>query len=244
MCPRVCGHGLAVARNTALPDLVAYGNARRTGRRLRCRRPAEPAPTQRCEAGMPTSDTHPPGRRNQQCGRRVRAAGASRFAGAWSLRRTSKRGRATPGPKALLRSRAPRAYTRARAHVCRSARTCSGTQTRTPTHTHTHMHAPVHAHTHACTAHTHAHTHSCTCACTYSCTHAPSRLLTRVFLVACTHTRVSKHARKIVRTLTPATIRALHMHMLKLTRLKRNSPRLRTIAHKHARVCAGRGEAG
>ena len=43
---------------------------------------------------------------------------------------------------------------------------------------------------------------------------------------------------EIVRTPTPATIPAPHTRMRKLT------PRLRTMAHKHARVCAGRGGAG
>jgi hypothetical protein len=58
--PRVCAHGLACERSTALPDLVAYGDARRTEPRLRCRRPAEPAPAQRYEAGMPSPQTHRP----------------------------------------------------------------------------------------------------------------------------------------------------------------------------------------
>ena len=49
---------------------------------------------------------------------------------------------------------------------------------------------------------------------------------------------------EIVRTPTPATISAPHTRMLKPTRLKRYSPRLRTMAHKQARVCAGRGGAG
>ena len=49
---------------------------------------------------------------------------------------------------------------------------------------------------------------------------------------------------EIVRTPTPATISAPHTRMLKPTRLKRYSPRLRTMAHKQARVCAGRGRAG
>jgi len=48
----------------------------------------------------------------------------------------------------------------------------------------------------------------------------------------------------IVRTPTPATIPAPHTRMLKHTRLNRYSPRLRTMAHKPARVCAGRGGAG
>jgi TPR repeat protein len=49
---------------------------------------------------------------------------------------------------------------------------------------------------------------------------------------------------EIVRTPTPATISAPHTRMLKPTRLKRYSPRLRTMARKQARVCAGRGRAG
>jgi len=205
MWPRVCGHGLAFARNTALPDLVAYGDARRTGPRLRCRRAAESAPAQRCEPGMPTSDTHRPPLRSSHAAVWAPSEGCESVA---VCRRVEfapdvqkRQGLAIPRPKAVLSSRAPHAYTRA--HTPAHARTF------------TRAYACMHTRTHArARAHTHARTHA------------------------------RAHARKIVRTPTSATIPAPHTRMLKLTLLKRYSPRLRTMAHKPARVCAGRGGAG
>ena len=154
MWPRVCGHGLAFARNTALPDLAAYGDARRTGPRLR--RAAEPAPAQRCEPGMPTSDTHRPPLRSSHAAVWAPSEGCESVA---VCRRVEfapdvqkRQGLAIPRPKAVLSSRAPHAYT------CTYTRTC------------THVYACIRMH---------AHSHSCTCACTHSCAHSCTRARTQ-----------------------------------------------------------------
>jgi hypothetical protein len=123
----------------------------------------------------------------------------------------------------------------------------------------------VHAHTGACSRarifgnvhrRTRARTQApaCTCARAHACintrthtrarAHNHARTHARTHTVACTHTHVSKNTRKIGRTPTTATIPAPHTRMLTRKRLNPYSALLRTMANKHARVCAGRGGAG
>jgi hypothetical protein len=185
MWPPVCAHGSACEHNTALPDLLAYGDARRTGRRLRCRRPPEPARAQRCEAGMPTADTHWPPLRSSHAAVRAPCGGCGSVAVCRRVEFSSRR--AVPKEAGLYQGQSGFKLPRtARVHTCTHTRvpvrahTRSGTYTRTRAHTHKRLHVRARTRMHK---HTHSYTCACTPSCTHSCTHA----------VVCTHTHVSKH---------------------------------------------------
>jgi hypothetical protein len=128
---------------------------------------------------------------------------------------------------------AHRARTRVHAHTCACSRARifgnvhrrTRARTQAPARTCALVCINIRNHTRA-RAHNHARTHACT------------------HTVACTHTHVSKNTRKIGRTPTTATIPAPHTRMLTRKRLNPYSALLRTMANKHARVCAGRGGAG
>jgi hypothetical protein len=168
-----------------MPDLLACGDARRTGRRLRCRRPPEPARAQRCEAGMPTADTHWPPLRSSHAAVRAPCGGCGSVAVCRRVEFSSRR--AVPKEAGLYQGQSGFKLPRtARVHTCTHTRvpvrahTRSGTYTRTRAHTHKRLHVRARTRMHK---HTHSYTCACTPSCTHSCTHA----------VVCTHTHVSKH---------------------------------------------------